>query len=393
MTDPLDRTRQNIYLNYLYTALMNAALDRAVWMLFLSLRGLSLVEIGLVESIYQLSMLVFGIPAGAISDLLGRKTSLLLSVILRIAGYACILASHDFLGFSLGFTFNAVAQVLYSSASESFTYEACKLTGQEGSYKKVYGNVLGITFVAAATGIAAGGFLANVSYEWVYYVTLGILACALVPALLFRETRGTGAGSGRPGFRELIRQSAALITGNPVILYLLLISAAITLVDLTIYMYCQKYFEAMSIPVYLIGLILCVDSIVAALGARYASLLERFSNRDIVIIVPAAILLMYLLLAIVNSPLVVIFLWTATLFVVGFWPILSELLNRRVPTENRATVLSMKAQMSSLAIMIVFPVTGFIAEQSSLSTAFLWLIATVIPLIAYSVLKIRKLAF
>ena len=398
MTDYMDRIRLNIKLNYVYTALMNTAFDRAIWMLFLSIRGMSLLEIGLIESVYQLSMLVFGVPAGAISDLLGRKTCLILSVIAKIAAYLSILFSHDFLGFAAGFALNAISVVLYSSTSESFTYDTCKLTGQQVSYKQVYGNVLAVTFIAAAAGIAAGGFMANVSYEWVYYATIGVLLCALVPALLFTETRkaadgGTGAGGQGPGLKELITRSVSLITGNPVILYLLVISAIITMVDMTIYMYSQKYFEAMSIPVYLIGLILCVDSICAAMGARYARVLERFSNRDIVIIVPAVILVMYLLFAAIDSPIAVLFLWTATMFVVGFWPILSDLLNKRVPTENRATVLSMKSQLNSLAIMIIFPIVGFIAERSSMSIAFLWLIACILPLIAYSVMKIRKVAF
>ena len=43
--------------------------------------------------------------------------------------------------------------------------------------------------------------------------------------------------------------------------------------------------------------------------------------------------------------------------------------------------------------MIVFPVVGLIASQSSLSTAFLWLVVIAIPLIVYCVVKIRKIAF
>ena len=53
----------------------------------------------------------------------------------------------------------------------------------------------------------------------------------------------------------------------------------------------------------------------------------------------------------------------------------------------------MKGQLSSLGVMIVFPVVGLIAAQSSLSTAFLWLLVTAIPLIIYCVVKIRKIAF
>jgi hypothetical protein len=41
----------------------------------------------------------------------------------------------------------------------------------------------------------------------------------------------------------------------------------------------------------------------------------------------------------------------------------------------------------------VFPVVGLIAASSSLSTAFLWLLVIAIPLMAYCVVKIRRIAF
>ncbi len=118
-----------------------------------------------------------------------------------------------------------------------------------------------------------------------------------------------------------------------------------------------------------------------------------FRNRDVILLIPAVIVAMYILLALINGPIVVLMLWTATVFVVGFWPILSDLINTRVPTENRATVLSVKSQLSSLGVAIVFPVAGLIASQSSLSTAFLWLVVIAIPLIVYCVVKIRRIAF
>jgi predicted MFS family arabinose efflux permease len=283
--------------------------------------------------------------------------------------------------------------VLYQGASESLTYDSCKITGLEGSYKKIYGNILALAFVSAAIGVAAGGMIASVSYEWVYYVSIGVMLCALVPAALFTETRGVADGEKRAGVIELFSRSAKLVAGNPLILYLLLLSACITIVDMTIYMYCQKYFEAMAIPIYLIGIVFCADSVAAALGARYAYLFERFRNRDMILIIPGVIIAMYILLALVNAPVVVLLLWTATIFVVGFWPILSELINSRVPSENRATVLSFKSQLSSLGVAIVFPVVGIIAASTSLSVAFLWLLAAAIPLMAYCVAKIRKIAF
>ena len=89
---------------------------------------------------------------------------------------------------------NAISTVLYQGASESLTYDSCKIAGLQGSYKKIYGNILALAFVSAAIGVAAGGLIASFSYEWVYYVSIAALLCALVPAALFTETRGVADG-------------------------------------------------------------------------------------------------------------------------------------------------------------------------------------------------------
>jgi MFS family permease len=383
---------RNIKLNYVYTMLMNTMLDKGIWMLFLSFRGLGLVQIGLVESVYQLSYLAFGMPAGAIGDLIGRKTSLVLSIVTKILSYVLILISTDFIGYAASFMLGAVSMVLYNTASESITYESCRITGKSIDYKKVYGNILALAFISTGLGIAVGGFLAGNSYESVYYASIVVMLLALVPALLFIETKGVAVKGEKRGVLKLFSESLRLIAGTPLVLYLLVLFAAISTTDMTIYMYCQKYFQSMGIPVFIIGIILAVDSMFAAFGARYAYALARLPAKTFIVIIPGFIFVAYMLLAYMNNPLGVPMLWLGTIFVVAFWPIVSELVNSRVPSENRATVLAFKSQLSSAAVMILFPVVGLFAERTSLSTAFLWLLCIMLPLVAYAVIKIRKSA-
>jgi MFS family permease len=390
-----DKLRQNIKLTYIYTMLMNTMFDRGIWVLFLSMRGMSLLEIGLIESIYQLSSLLFGIPAGAISDILGRKVSLILSSLMRILSYIVLLLSFDFIGFSASFALSAMSYVLYSGAQESLTYDTCKAIKKEADYKKIYGNLLAIAFLSTAAGIVLGGFMANTSFEYAYYACIIVLIFALLPALFIKDTRCLYVDECKQkmSLSSLLSKTLDMIGKNPIILYILVLSAAITTVDATIYMYSQKYFESMAIPVYFIGLILSFDSIIAATGAKFAYMLERFGNRNIIAIIPAIILGSYIIYALIDNPVSIIFLYIATIFVVAFWPIISEILNSRIPSDNRATVISLKSQLQGLGIMIVFPVTGFLAESSSLSMAFLWLIISMAPLVVYIVIKIRSSAF
>ena len=101
----------------------------------------------------------------------------------------------------------------------------------------------------------------------------------------------------------------------------------------------------------------------------------------------------YAMLSSLDAVFAIPFLFLATIFVVTYWPILSDLINTRVPSQNRATILSFKSQLSGAAVMIVFPIVGFFAERTSLSTAFLWLLAFMVPLVIYTVIKIRRIAF
>ncbi len=394
--DLLNKIGRNIKLNYIYTMLYSTQLDRGIWMLFLSYRGLGLVQIGLVESVFQLSQLLFGIPAGAIGDILGRKTSIMLSIVTKAIGYILILVSGDVTGYAAGFVFSAASLVFYNSASESLTYESCLIAGKNANYKKIYGNILALSFVCTALGIAVGGFIANNKFEYVYYATLVIMLLAFVPALLFSETRGIavdGPPRSKPGFRKLLSGSIKEVANKPLIVYLLVLYTSITLVDMTIYMYCQKYFQGMGVPIYFIGIILAMDSVFAAFGARFASILARFPTKDVLVLIPLMIFGAYAMLSSLDAVFAIPFLFLASIFVVAYWPILSDLINSRVPSENRATILSFKSQLSGAAVMVVFPVVGFFAERSSLSTAFIWLLAFMTPMVIYTVIKIRRIAF
>jgi len=70
------KIERNIRLNYVYTMLMNTMLDKGIWMLFLSYRGLGLVQIGLVEAVYQLAIFFLACrPGPSATSSGGRRAS------------------------------------------------------------------------------------------------------------------------------------------------------------------------------------------------------------------------------------------------------------------------------------------------------------------------------
>ena len=78
----------------LYTAsvLGNLSLTGA-WVAILASRGYSLVEIGIAETIFHITSLIFEIPSGIFADVFGRKKMLIVSTIMRMLGSLVMILS------------------------------------------------------------------------------------------------------------------------------------------------------------------------------------------------------------------------------------------------------------------------------------------------------------
>ena len=75
-----------VYKNYLFTLLQNIDLTRGIWMIYLASKGMSLTQLGVLETIFHLTSFTMEVPTGAVADLFGRKIS-------RIIGRAFSLIS------------------------------------------------------------------------------------------------------------------------------------------------------------------------------------------------------------------------------------------------------------------------------------------------------------
>ena len=64
---------------YTISALSSLQIAGASWVALLAARGFSLVEIGIAEGVFHVASLLFEIPSGVISDVFGRKRSMILS--------------------------------------------------------------------------------------------------------------------------------------------------------------------------------------------------------------------------------------------------------------------------------------------------------------------------
>ncbi len=81
---------------YLSSVLGNLSLTGA-WVAILAARGYSLVEIGVAETVFHITSLIFEIPSGILADVFGRKKMLIVSSIMRMIGNIVMIFPTAFL--------------------------------------------------------------------------------------------------------------------------------------------------------------------------------------------------------------------------------------------------------------------------------------------------------
>ncbi len=115
--------RRNLHRYYVYTVLSSLAFTWTTWFVFVDSRG---GNPGWAESAFHLAILLGEVPTGVVADLLGRRRSMLIGLVLGAASFfgyglirdtltACLMLGIT--GLSLTFISGADAALLYETAA------------------------------------------------------------------------------------------------------------------------------------------------------------------------------------------------------------------------------------------------------------------------------------
>ena len=122
---------------YLYEIISGFQIVDAVWVLFLLGRGFSLTQAGLAEGFFHMVSMCCEIPSGMLSDMIGRRKTLILAGLISAAGAFCMIVTDWFWVILIAMGLNAFSYNLVSGTREALTYDSLLECGQEAGYLKV----------------------------------------------------------------------------------------------------------------------------------------------------------------------------------------------------------------------------------------------------------------
>jgi len=213
--------KRNVYKNYVYTLLQNIDLTRGIWMIYLASKGMSLTQLGLLETIFHMTSFTMEVPTGAIADIFGRKISRILGRIFSLISVVLLLAANSFLWFAISFVFTAISYNLESGAGDALIYDSLKEIGEEEAYMKVSGRKELFYQIAGTISFFIGGYLATKSYNIAFIITIIIGILTVLQSFTFKEPklgRVKSEENHKNIFLEQLKTSFMVIINKPKIL-------------------------------------------------------------------------------------------------------------------------------------------------------------------------------
>lgn len=367
----------------LYT--LSASLIWGVNTIFLLRSGhLSLLEVFVANAIFTGSMAVFEVPTGIVADTRGRRFSFLCSVAVLLIGTLAYVAvpalGGRFVAFCVASVVLGLGYTFYSGAVEAWLVDALKASRSEDPIDRVLATGQIVSSAAMLIGAVAGGLLASASLAVPYLVRAGLLLVAFVVGYGAMHdvgfnvrplpVRAVGAEMARIG-----RESIQFGWRTPRARLAILAGAAPAVFLEWGYHAWQPYFLQLmgSGAVWILGWIAAAIAVAMMLGNWLVERMTRYCGKRTTLLLGASVVYTASSIAV---GLADSFAVAVTVYLVGmmsagvFQPVRQAYLHQVVPSEQRATVLSLASLVSSSGSMIGQGGLGWIAARSSLAVGY-----------------------
>lgn len=371
---------------------------------FVTVAHLDPLQLVLVGTSLELSILIFEIPTGIMADSISRRLSVIIGVFLIGAGiflsgfipqFWPILTAQVIWG--LGYTFTSGA--LDAWISDEVGEERAGAIFLHGAKMSQYGGLAAIPFsILLAQSALSVPIMVSGALFWV----LGVYLIIFMPETGFTPT----PQEDRSTWQQLIRTFHAginMMRVRPALISILLIGLFIGLYsegyDRLWNAHILEQFTFPTLPglkmITWFGIIGAAEQLLAIIAIRRVEKrTDTSQTRQLVRSLTG--------LSLILTSSLVLFtlagnLWLAVFAVITIgvvrsliWPLYTAWVNHRLDSSVRATVLSMAGQVDSIGQIISGPVLGTIAKQYGIRTGLLGSVLLLLPVIPLLLVQLKN---
>ena len=343
----------NIWRFYLFRFFVDFQLWLPIWVVYLiDERGLSLWQIGALDAPFWVLLIVLEVPTGAIADRWGRKVSLSYGAFANAIAVIVFGLAGNFGILLISYMVWAAAFTLYSGADSAFVYDSLRAIGRENDYQKFWGRTRAVQAVGAILGLGVGSLAAEFINLWVPVVASGgLMAVAWLVSFTFKEPPRFDEGAGQAGYLQVTKDAFRVAFGRPTVRMMMLLMAVVMGVGVSMIILQQPFLDSHDVRYGFFGLFLMPGQFLSIAGSLLAYRLSvALGVSRLIALMPLVVLITAVGLGAIDHLAAFAFYPLTTLIFATSFVVISDYLNRRIPSGSRATILSIHNMLFSLMV-------------------------------------------
>lgn len=381
-----------------FLQLLTTELTGTCLILYLLSKNLSLYHCNILMIVFYLTIFVCEIPTGIIADLYGRKISVVLGFLLYTISLIIFITSNSFIMFVLSQIISGIAITLESGALEAWAIESLDIYNDSTSINELFSKSYSYSYLA---GILCGFISAyfanfNLSLPWFISIVAGIITTVFCYVYMdehyFNKKTNNTIKDSYSSMKSILKESINIGIKNKSIFTLIFIASIIQFANSSGNTFQQARFVGLfGGEIWIMAWVKAFYSIFMFLGSRFVKYLSdrNINEKNILSICFLIIGIFQALSGYFNTFLSVLILFLIYEFGRGMYgPSYSSFINKKIPNESRATILSFSSQMSQIGMILGLLITGIIGknfnniEANQLPIRISWILCGIIAISA-----------
>jgi hypothetical protein len=351
---------RNVKLLYGFSFFDQFMIVIALWIPYLTTQGITMRQFMELQAVFAIVILSGEVPSGLLSDLWGRKKTLLLGTTLKAVSFSLLPFWSSYEGFLFYHLTMGIALSMISGGDVALIWDSYLADGGEKSRgAAVLGNATFASQMGTTTSALLGGAVVLLSYGHLLWAN-AILSW--IPVLLVLAITEPPASYERPkkwaqNLKDVLSATVVRDATTRLVFLNMVIWGSGALVMFWVN---QKYWQETAVPLPWFGVLLAGYNLIDGVAAKCAALgATRYGRRPLLAVVGVLPVVAYFGMA-------AFFGWAGILFgfvfkigrgVLGV--LFMEALNERIPSAFRATVISLSQLGLRGSFCLLGPLVGY----------------------------------
>ena len=329
----------------------------------------SIDQVLMLEAIYYTCVVLLEVPSGYLSDLLGRRVTLIASSLSALCSYLVFFIADDFFLLMIAQSLLAAHISFKSGTDSSLLFESLVMCRRESEIGDELARAQRFGLFATAIAALLGGIIGGYHLALPYALSAMAAVAALVLSLKFIEPSKPEDSIARPVTDQFMEIAQYL--KKPQLVWLFLFGIVIFILVHVPYEYFQPYIKLLFIsssdydqsPL-VAGVLICVTMLLGSYASSYSiGLKRRFGTGTALLLIIVIAFAIICIMASISHVLVLAVLMLRSVPMALSTPIIQSVLHENITDRIRASFLSVLSLISRLSFALTLLITALIMGE------------------------------